>query len=208
MASLKNNKEIKRVVFDLGGVLFEYATPKAVFVLNRDYGYDKKIIENLLQSKKSRLLREGKIRDKEFWRYAKRIIPKEYNARIIKEVWDNCSEINKEVFQIIKKLSKNKKIRLMIFSGNVKTRIKALDKKYNFRKYFYKEVYSFNYKTNKPKKRFVRIMIKESGVSPKEILYIEDNPAYAEPAIKLGVNVIIFKNSEQLKRELKKYDLI
>ncbi|MEM2121326.1 MAG: HAD-IA family hydrolase [Candidatus Woesearchaeota archaeon] len=199
---------IKRVVFDLGGVLFEYATPKAVKVLNEKYSYDKDIIKNLLQSKISRELREGKISNKEFWNYARKILPKNYDVKIIKNVWDNCSEINKDVFKIIKRLHKNKNIRLMIFSGNVRTRIIALNKKYNFRKYFHKEVYSFDYKTNKPKTKFVKIMIKKSGVKPEEILYVEDNPVYAEPARKLGVNVIIFRNAKMLEKELKDKKLL
>ncbi|MGB9748949.1 MAG: HAD hydrolase-like protein [Candidatus Woesearchaeota archaeon] len=203
----EKTKKIKIVVFDLGGVLFEYATLKAAKVLSEKYNYKKKIILNLLQSKKSRALREGKISDKDFWNYAKKIVPKNYYTKIIKKVWDGCSEINRKVFKIVKELSKNKKVKLMIFSGNVRTRIKALDKKYNFRRYFYKEVYSFNHKINKPKTKFVRIMIEQAGVNPEEILYIEDNPVYAEPARKLGVNVVIFKNAKQLKKELKNFGL-
>jgi len=206
MASLKKNT-IKRIVFDLGGVLFEYATPKAVSVLNKEYGYNKSIVERLLHSKKSKELREGKIKNKEFWSYARKVIPKEYDVRMIKSVWDGCSEINKEVFDIVKKLSKNKRIKLMVFSGNVRTRIRTLDKKYGFRKYFYKEVYSFNHKINKPKTNFVRIMVEKSGVKPEEILYIDDNQRYAKPAMKIGVNVILFNNAKQLSRELKRYGL-
>jgi FMN phosphatase YigB (HAD superfamily) len=92
------------------------------------------------------------------------------------------------------------------FSGNVKARIEYLNKKYNFRKVFDKEVYSFDHHINKPAKKFVEIMVRESGVKPEEIVYIDDDEYHSKEAHRFGIKVLIYKRGEiqKLKKQLRK----
>ena len=77
---------IKAVVFDFVGVLFNWGTPIAIKELHERYGYDESIIRKLLFSKQSIKLRKGKITDKQFWNYARKVLPKNYSVKLIKEV--------------------------------------------------------------------------------------------------------------------------
>ncbi|MGE5218662.1 MAG: hypothetical protein ACM3SP_16830, partial [Chloroflexota bacterium] len=58
------------------------------------------------------------------------------------------------------------------------------------------EVYSFDLHMTKPEQAFVEAMIAKSGALPKEIVYIDDNDGYAQPARELGVNVIIHRQGD------------
>jgi HAD superfamily hydrolase (TIGR01509 family) len=62
----------------------------------------------------------------------------------------------------------------------------------------------------KPEREFVEVMIKKSGVRPDEILYIDDNDSYAQPARELGVNVVIQRQgeTESLRTELRQRGLV
>jgi HAD superfamily hydrolase (TIGR01509 family) len=84
-----------------------------------------------------------------------------------------------------------------------------LEEKYRFRHLFDSEIYSFDFHLTKPEREFVEVMIEKSGVRPEEILYIDDNDSYAEPARKLGVNAVIYRRGEavQLREQLKRYGL-
>ncbi len=202
---------IKAVVFDFIGVLFNWGTPIAIKELHEHYGYDETIIRKLLFSKQSIKLRKGKITDKQFWNYARKVLPKNYSVKLIKEVWNKSYKINKEVFDIIKELRrKNSKLKIVSFSGNVRSRLFFLDKKYHFKKYFDIGVYSFDYGYLKPSMKFVRIMLKKVACEPKEILYIDDSKHDVEPAVKLGINVFIYKkgNIDKLRKELERYKLL
>jgi HAD superfamily hydrolase (TIGR01509 family) len=68
-----------------------------------------------------------------------------------------------------------------------------LEEKYQFRHLFDIEVYSFDFHMTKPARAFVEAMIAKSGARPEEIVYIDDNDSYAQPARDLGVNVVIHR---------------
>jgi FMN phosphatase YigB (HAD superfamily) len=48
----------------------------------------------------------------------------------------------------------------------------------------------------KPERAFVETMIGKSGARPEEIVYIDDNDTYAQPARDLGVNVVIHRSGD------------
>lgn len=201
---------IKAIAFDLGGVLFTEGKSVAVKKLAEKYDYDKKIVFKILTSPESKDLRKGLIPDKDFWDWAQNNLPKGYNAYLIKKEWYNGYLLNNDILNLIKELKGE--YRLVAFSGNIKSRIEFLDKKYDFRKYFDIEVYSFDYHLNKPNKRFVEIMIEfveimieKVNCAPEEIAYIDDNQEHSSPAQKMRVNTIIYSrgNIKKVKKDLR-----
>ena len=89
-----------------------------------------------------------------------------------------------------------KKYSIVAFSGNIESRVAYLEGKYHFRHLFDIEVYSFDIHMTKPEQGFVEAMIAKSGVRPEEIVYIDDNDTYAQPARDLGVNVVIHRQGD------------
>ncbi len=191
---------INALVFDLGGVLFADGSS----VLIKKYG---KIAEKVLRSEKCIDLRKGLISDREFWLWAQKILGEKYKASKFKKEWYESYVLDKDIFELLKNLKE--KYKLIAFSGNVKSRVTFLDKKYNFRKYFDVEVYSFDHQTSKPEKKFFEILLKKSKCKPSEIIYIDDSEFYSLPAKKLGANVLIYSrgNIAKLKSDLKKFGI-
>jgi HAD superfamily hydrolase (TIGR01509 family) len=199
---------IKTVVVDLGGVLFSEGKSVALDNLASRHGYDRKLVDAVLSSQKSILLRKGLVADEDFWQWVQQQLPPNYDGRLIQQEWYDGYILDKEVYELIASL--RKKYSIIAFSGNVRSRVDYLEKKYRFRHLFDIEIYSFDFQLTKPEREFVEVMIERSGVRPEEIVYIDDNDSYAKPARQLGVNVIIYRRGEsaRLQQELRCYGLM
>jgi FMN phosphatase YigB (HAD superfamily) len=182
---------IKAIVFDLGGVLFQEGKSVAIEKLFKEKGYDKNAVLNIIKSPESFDLRAGLINDEKFWNFAQKKLSKGYDAITVKNYWYDGYILDENIFNLVKKL--HGKYKLFIFSGNIKSRVEYLEKKYNFRKYFDLEVYSYDYHLNKPQKEFVDVLIEKSGLNPQEMIFIDDNEEVLEPAKKLGIKTAIYK---------------
>jgi putative hydrolase of the HAD superfamily len=194
---------IKALVFDLGGVLFAEGKSIAVACLADRHGYDRAIVARILGSEKAVELRKGLISDEQFWRWAQRQVPSDWDAALIKQAWYDGYILDEDIRVLIETLRGRYKI--IAFSGNIKSRVEYLEDKYHFRRLFDLEIYSFDYHVTKPDKRFVEIMLEKSGCPPQEVVYLDDNEGYAQPARELGIQVVIYKRGEsaKLKAELK-----
>lgn len=194
---------IKAIVFDLGGVLFSEGKTLSIEKLATAYGYEKEAIKKILFSSKSADLRRGLISDEEFWQWARGELPPSYDCSLIQKEWYDSYVLDRDIFVLITHLKG--KYRLIAFSGNVRSRVEFLEEKYRFRKLFDQEVYSFEHHVTKPEKRFIEILIAESGCRPEELVYIDDIEEYARPARELGITVLIYSRGgiERLRDELK-----
>lgn len=199
---------IKSVVVDLGGVLFSEGKAVALEKLAATYGYDRKLVGAILSSPKSILLRKGLLSDAEFWRWAQQQLPAHYDSRLIQQEWYDGYVLDEGVYQLVASLRKN--YSLIAFSGNIQSRVAYLEEKYHFRHLFDREVYSYDFHMTKPQPEFVEAMIEKSGVRADEILYIDDNDSYAQPARELGIDVVIYRQADihALRRALTERGLL
>jgi len=147
-----------------------------------------------LTSKDGLDLRAGRISDDEFWARAKATLPEEYDVEVIRKEWYDGYILDIEIYNLLQNLQG--KYRLVTFSGNVQSRVEYLDKKYNFRKFFDAEVYSYEYHYNKPSKEFTQAMVRATGVLPEEIIYIDDKEEYTTDASTMGIHVVIYKTGQ------------
>lgn len=132
--------------------------------------------------------------DAEFWQWAQQQLPSSYDSRLIKNEWYNSYILDDEIYALVANL--RKKYLIVAFSGNIKSRVAFLEERYHFRHLFDVEVYSFDFHMTKPERAFVEAMIVKSAARPEEIVYIDDNDHYAQPARDLGVNVVIHQKGD------------
>ena len=198
---------IKAMVFDLGGVLFAEGKSVALEQLSRQYGYESKIVGRILSSPQSIALRRGLLSDGEFWTWAREQLPPTYDTALIKECWYSGYELDPDIFHLISEL--RNRYRVIAFSGNIKSRVEFLEQKYHFRHLFHVEIYSFDHHVTKPDGEFVQILIVKSGVKADELVYVEDNEAYAQTARELGIKVVIYKRGQiyRLRDELGQFGI-
>jgi putative hydrolase of the HAD superfamily len=195
---------IKAIVFDLGGVLFAEGKSVAIDKLCRKYGYDRDLLRKILGSRESMDLRKGLISDENFWSWVQSQIPQGCDASIISKEWYDGYVLDEDILSLIELLKG--KYPLIAFSGNIRSRVQYLEEKYDFRKLFDIEIYSFDYHLTKPEKEFVEVMIRKAGCEAHAIVYIDDNEIYARPARDLGVQVVIYSRgqSDKLRMELQR----
>lgn len=79
--------------------------------------------------------------------------------------------------------------------------------KYDFFSCFRDIIVSGEVKYIKPEPQIYQLLLQKHQLKARECLFIDDNSANVEAAIKLGMNGIIFENPEQLLIALKKHSV-
>lgn len=164
--------KIKVFVFDLGGVIF--ADGRKVFeILKQEKGYEENLIKKIIKSDKRFSAMRGEIADEEFWQWAKNELPTDYDIDYIRQAYYESYLLDKEAMDLAVELKK-RGYRMIIFSGNMRTRVDYLEKKYNFSKIFDHAVYSFNEGYSKPEPEFFEAMIRSLDCDPTKAVLIDD----------------------------------
>ncbi len=192
---------IKAIIFDMGGVIFSRA-PSGVEksiqpLINRS---EQEIIAELKKAEFKDFL-HGKISESQYWTSVIKRAGWKTDADSLKEAIRKHMKPVEGMMDLIKNL-RNKKYNLFILSGNTLEWTRYLDEKYDYKRYFSGEIYSFQTGYNKPDMRIYRDILKKTGLTPEECLFIDDKPEFLEPAKNLGMKTILFKNPEQLKKDL------
>ena len=111
----------------------------------------------------------------------------------------------KGIDKIILKLYNNYKLATIINEGSEWANYK-LDIS-GFRKYFKKNFISGELGLAKPDLEIYLYVLKKLNAKPEECIFIDDKRENCIAAAKLGIKSIIFKNSNQLKKELVKCNI-
>ena len=191
---------IKAVIFDLGGVVFRDGTKYTIEEMKEKFKFSEELGFELLLGKEARDFRKDLLTSEEFWEHIQTKIPSKIKASEIKSLWYNNYIPFSGILELIKKLKSSYK--LGIISGNIRERINYLDEKYDFRKYFDVEVYSFDMHITKPAKLMWEKALELLNLKAEECVYIDDNPEAVETANSLGFKAIHFKDVNQAKKEL------
>lgn len=203
MGTNSAHPKVRTLAIDLGGVLFTEGKKAAAERLKLKFGYDEKVVLGALRSPLSLDLRRGLVSDDEFWSSVKSALPEGYDAEAIRREWYDGYELNRNVFELLTRLSA--RCRLIAFSGNVKSRVEFLEKKYGFRKLFDLELYSYDYHFTKPDPGFLDVLLEKCGCESNSLVYVDDDEAALELAAKKGVRTILFDgDAGKLEDELKK----
>lgn len=196
---------IKSVIFDLGGVYFTDGTTIAIKKISDKYNLEPELVLKSIEfdTELGRLYRKGEITIDTFWNQVKKLLGVNASNHNLNKMWMESYEPIKGTIKIIEQLKENG-IKLYFLSDNVKERSEYLQKRYKFLKNFIDGI--FSYKVHKTKADGIytfRLALEKTGNQPEEVIYVDDKKEFVETAKELGINVIHFKNPEQLKEELK-----
>ncbi|MFW9873588.1 MAG: HAD-IA family hydrolase [Candidatus Thorarchaeota archaeon] len=208
--TLKNQYNIKTVVFDLGGVYF---TPGSYLVIEKIKEIYDIVNESLLEdifsdlpNTDGNLIRRGLITIEEFEkRLFMKINIQNKDRDHIRYIWFGSYCIHYGIEAIIKELKKS--YRIVVFSGNIKERVEYLNKKCDFLKYFEDTVFSYDYHKNKDDLEFYKELINHIDCDPSEAILIDDEKKNIQMARSLGFNGIHFYYTEKLLKDLKKFNI-
>lgn len=194
---------IKRIIFDLGGVYFKGGTRKIYPVLVKKFSEIKpeKIMEILLGELGGNY-RRGLLTKKEFWKKAKKTAGVKFNTKEFISIWNSSYTVNKEVKEVVKELSL--KHHLVILSGNIRERIRYLENKYGFKKYFKTRLFSYNLKLRKREEGTYKLVLKRLKKKPEECVLIDNSKRNIKLANRAGMKTILYSNPKQLRNDLRK----
>ncbi len=119
-----------------------------------------------------------------------------------KDVWNSAlalEPIQSEPF--LEKLSKN--YRLALLSNTDPIHMSHEEARFPFFRFFPIRIYSFRVGSSKPNPLVYREALRACKVRAEEAIYIDDVPAYADAAQRLGMTGLVFQSPGQLQWELR-----
>jgi putative hydrolase of the HAD superfamily len=198
---------IKIIIIDLGGVYFKAGTKIALPKICKLVNVSKQRADEIFEGypkKEGWLYRRGKITKEKFWKAAVRKL--KINEKLVpklQKIWHSSYKPTAGMKKLVAQLRRN--YRVIVFSGNIKERIEYLNKKYDFKKDFDDFVFSFDAGFSKTEIGFYKVLLKRINCEPKECIFIDDLQEFLDTARSFGFKTILFKNSKQLKSNLRKF---
>ncbi|MBW2965106.1 HAD family phosphatase [Candidatus Woesearchaeota archaeon] len=114
---------------------------------------------------------------------------------------ENSFDINQELIVLLKELKKQ--YSLMILSNNNEPLVKAIQTAHaEIYKLFDKHYYSYQLKLRKPDAAIFEYVLDDTGLTPEECLFIDDGEENTTAASNIGMQTIVYKDNNQLKKEL------
>ena len=154
-------KEIKTVIFDLGGVYFTDGTKGAIKTISERWNLDPNVVADVFKGKIGTAYRENQITHEEFWKQAKETLSIDAPMDELSHIWlDGYVPIEGTV-NIIRELIENG-YEIIYLSDNVQERIDYLEEKYHFLQYFKSGVFSHIAGVRKPNPKIYQLALQES----------------------------------------------
>ncbi|HIH52349.1 MAG TPA: HAD family phosphatase [Nanoarchaeota archaeon] len=190
---------IKVIAVDFGGVYFTWNYKKYLLEISKVTNTNPEKVKKALSTQKLLDFHVDKISEKEYWNSFCKKINKKIDHKILKKITLDQSKPIIQVINLIRKLRKNYYIILL---ANQTKALDDLDRKYHFYKDFDLLLSSHIIKMQKPNKNIFKMMLNKTHLNPSEIIFIDDTKKNIDVAKKIGIHGILFKNFNQLKKEI------
>ena len=182
--------------------MFTNGTKIFVHQLSTAYDIAEEKVKDVLDGDIGSQYREAKITRDMFWRQVKESLNIKEETSVLEKQWIDGYELISGTKQIIEELAK--KYKVFYLSDNVKERVNALDKKFDFKKLFLGGIFSHEVGVRKPDPKIYEYALSVSGSLPNETVFIDDKQKMLDPAAKIGMKTILFTSPKDLKDSLVK----
>jgi len=149
----------------------------------------------------------GSITENQFYNH----LVKEFDVHLTsKQIHDKITARMKTNKSLVAYIPKIKKSKIALFSNSLgHMASEMLLKRRLARKKIFDKVFLSNViHMAKPAERAYHFVVEKLEVKPHEALMVDDRKENIEAAKKAGMQGIVFKNTIQFKKELKKYELV
>ena len=196
---------IKAVIFDVGGVLHSSTSKDVKRNICQTMGVTEKEYTTACNTLIP-LYNGGEIvNEKEFWKRfiiftkSKATIP---NYSLWSREFSYKYQIQIEVMKIVSNL-KQQGLKLAILSNTIEPHAKVNREKGIYSP-FKVVILSYEVGIRKPDPKIYKITLNKLCVKAEEAVFVDDSDKNVEAAITLGIHGIVFKNTDQLKKDLTK----
>ena len=196
---------IKAIIFDYYGVMCPRIAPILARETAKQFGVKYtsvyQVMDRLLD-----LMDDNSINFYEYWRRLKfKFKSKEVRLSDHQKKWEECT-LKLELWPEMKNLVL--RLRKLGYTVPVLSNVARKMAEYNMLKGRYKIFkpifLSYEIGSKKPSTSIFRHALKRMGLKPSECIFIDDNEQYLSGAKSVGIKTILFKNTVQLKTELKR----
>ncbi len=195
---------IKAVIFDFGGVIVN-DTDQITFKEISERFNIKYSLAASIASELAKAYQIKNIPEKGFW--------KEFAKRVGRDLPQGCENLwadthnqnskeNFEVKEVISKLKSNG-YKLAVLSNTILPHAEYNRKQKRY-KGFDAVTLSCEVGLRKPGKEIYLMVTGKIGIPPENCVYVDDKSENLAPARKVGMKTILFKNAQQLKKDLMK----
>lgn len=196
---------IKAIIFDIGGVLIEESGTQAREKLSKKYNIDSQEFSKYSMEKLP-LSYKG-LHYNDFFEELVEKLKINANPEDLIKFWRKArtetSFLDSEILDIIKKLKE--KYFLVSFTNSTILNDEVEVRKISYL-FFDLNIISYEVGFMKPEKEMYELLIKklkEKDIRPSETILIENKDENLIPAKEFGMNMILYKNPDQLKEKLK-----
>ena len=197
-------KEIKLVIFDIGKVILDF---DHMITCNKLAKYSKKdaryIYDFIFNSEMLDEYERGEISSMEMFSAISGELGLDISFKKFKEIWSNIFTIKEGIEQLIHRVKTLAKI--AVLSNTDEMHFEDIRDKVEIIKDFDWLFLSHEAGYRKPEKEIFEYAINKTGISPENIIFIDDIQEFVEAANKLGITGILYKDIITLKKDLEFY---
>ena len=193
---------IKAIIFDLGGVVVNIDKVLASWIKIFKVK-DKKKFWQEINHEMAPLCR-AEISEMQFWKNVAERFGTDYKKipkNLLTKDFRESIRLNSKLLELISKLRKKYKIAVI---SNIIQQHSEINKDLGLYENFHQLVLSYEVKMTKDSKEIFALATRRLKVKPQECIFIDDIEKFVNVAKSYGMNVILFKDNRQLKKDLEK----
>ncbi|TKJ27350.1 MAG: hypothetical protein CEE42_02910 [Promethearchaeota archaeon Loki_b31] len=199
---------IKNIIFDLGNVLLRFKPEEFLLQFTSDKEYIKQFVPKITRSKLWLDLDRGleSLENAEIIFISKYPEEKELISLFFNHWMEMLTPIEENI-NILLDLSKSG-YKTYILSNYIKEAFIFVKEKFDFFTIFDGQIISGEEKVIKPDKVIYESLLRRYQLIPEESLFIDDILFFLKPAKKLGISTIWNRPHTDLRKELKKFNVV
>jgi putative hydrolase of the HAD superfamily len=188
-------REIKNIIFDLGGVIINLDYSRTIDAFNRLSGKPfETLFTQLQQNPLFDQFDKGTISEADFFGTLKTAMDTEASQDEMHRAWNAMLlDFPQERLDMLQRLKH--KYRIFLLSNTNETHVKELEAQLqrqhgheNLEPFFEKVYYSCRIGMRKPDLEVFEFVLKENGLLKSETIFIDDSPQHVQGAINAGIN--------------------
>jgi HAD superfamily hydrolase (TIGR01509 family) len=194
--------KFRAIIFDIGRVLIRVDVGRALSGLAQGIALSPEEIWSSLQSDPRWLdWQEGRISPRDWYSHVVQKLGGSLTFEQFTDAWNRSLDPN-PIHETSFLDGLSQRYRLALLSNTDPMHVAHMESTYDFFKFFPVRGYSCSLGISKPNPLIYEHALQACKVPAREAVYIDDVPAYAEAAQRLGMTGIVFQTPERLQADL------
>jgi putative hydrolase of the HAD superfamily len=200
---MSNNKMIKAIFFDLGGVLVTNLFHELEEALAKELGVSLDEMKAVRRKHWSRY-KVGEMEGHDFWKNILDDLGSDMDADALYDRVFTGINVKEDTVAVLERLKQTNRYKLGVVSNNSNEWSDYSEKKLGLGKYFDVWISSSYVHMKKPDKEIFLLAAERIGIEPADCVFIDDDHDNSEAAAAAGMKAIRFRDAAQLEQDLRK----